>query len=234
MIVMPGTGSDADFVARAFRTGATACDARLVALEPESDLVSSYQQRLDALTASGEDFLVGGVSIGAAIAVDWVLRSSYTDRCRGVLAALPPWSGEVGDSLAAASARITADAVERDGVEPTIDAMIATSPAWLGAELARSWRSLADRGLTAQLRAASTYRAPTLAEIAALPVPLGVAAAPDDPLHPIDVGRDWVAAVSRGALCEVPLTEFGPDEQLLGRACVDAWRQASATTPAEP
>ncbi|ALG84665.1 alpha/beta hydrolase [Gordonia phthalatica] len=233
LVVMPGTGSDADFVARAFGPAAAEHGARLVALEPTADLVSGYWTRLDAVAAEADEILVGGVSIGAAIAVDWALRSAYASRCAGVFAALPPWSGPVGDSLAALSARITADAVERDGLEPTIAQMTASSPPWLAAELSRSWRSLADHGLLAQLRTASTYTAPTLDAIAGLRVPLGVAAAPDDPLHPIDVGREWVAAVPRGALREVPLTEFGPAEHLLGGACLTAWREASAATPAE-
>lgn len=231
LIVMPGTGSDADFAARVFGPAAASLSARLVALEPGPDLVGGYQRRLDELVATGEDFFVGGVSIGAAIAAAWTIRSPSARRCHGVLAALPPWSGEVGDSLAALSARITADAIERDGLEPTITHMSATSPAWLAAELSRSWRSLADRGLVEQLRAAASYTAPTESEMAGLPVPLGVAAAPDDPLHPIDVGRTWTRAVAHGALREVALTEFGPAEHRLGDACLAAWRDASARIP---
>ena len=233
LIVMPGTGSDSDFVARAFGSAAVEIGARLIALEPESDLVDSYRRRLDTIAAEESEVLVGGVSIGAAIAVDWALRSPFAGRCLGVLAALPPWSGPVGDSLAAMSAKITADAVERDGLEATIAQMAVTSPAWLAAELSRSWRSLADRGLVEQLRAAAGYTAPTTQAISRLPAPLGVAAAPDDPLHPIEVGRAWVAAARRSALREVPLTEFGPAEPLLGEACLEAWREASATAPAE-
>ncbi|NLG48332.1 alpha/beta hydrolase [Gordonia sp. (in: high G+C Gram-positive bacteria)] len=227
LIVMPGTGSDADYAARAFGPAAASLGARLIALEPESDLFTGYQRRLDELAATDAEFFVGGVSIGAAIAAAWTIRSPSADRCRGVLAALPPWSGEVGDSLAALSAQITADAIERDGLEPTIEQMSATSPPWLAAELTRSWRSLADRGLVEQLRAAATYPAPTVRDMARLPVPLGVAAAPDDPLHPIEVGRAWTRAAPRGALREVPLTEFGPAAHRLGDACLAAWREAA-------
>lgn len=234
LIVMPGTGSDADFAARAFGSAAAEQGARLVALEPSADLVGDYWSALDAAATAADEILVGGVSIGAAIALDWALRSAHASRCIGVLAALPPWSGPVDDSLAALSAQITVDAIERDGLEPTIAHMTASSPAWLATELSRSWRALADHGLSAQLQTAATYTAPTLTEIARLSVPLGVVAAPDDPLHPIDVGRAWVDAAPRGAVREVPLTEFGPAEHLLGDACLRAWREASAATPAEP
>ncbi|EGD53969.1 hypothetical protein [Gordonia neofelifaecis] len=234
LIVMPGTGSDADYAARAFGPAAASLGARLIALEPESDLVGGYLDRVDEIAQTDDDVLVGGVSIGAAIAVEWVLRSVYAHRCIGVLAALPPWSGSPGDSLAALSARITADSIEGDGLEATIAQMAATSPAWLATELSRSWRSLADRGLVAQLRAACSYTAPTEDDVASLPVPLGVAAAPDDPLHPIAVGRAWVARAARASLSAVPLTEFGPAEHRLGDACLAAWRTASAAAPAEP
>lgn len=235
VIVMPGTGSDADFAARVFGTAAHAAGARLVALEPESDLVGGYRRQLDEFAADSDEVIVGGISIGAVIALDWVLQSPLADRCTGVLAALPPWTGAPGDCMAALSARLTADSVERDGLEPTIASMIATSPAWLADELSRSWRALASRGLVGQLRAAAGHTAPDLDQLAALPVPVGIAVAPDDPLHPAAVGRAWAHAAPHAAVREVPLTEFGLAEHLLGEACLTAWRAASsAATPAEP
>lgn len=168
------------------------------------------------------------MSIGAAVALRWALDERNADHCDGVLAALPPWSGAPDGSIAAASARLTADGLDRDGLDATIDAMVATSPDWLGAELSRSWRSLHGRGLVDQLRAASTFTAPTLADIAGLRVPLGVAVAPDDPLHPASVGRAWVDAAPRAALVETPLSAFGPDERRLGDACWSAWLRACA------
>ncbi|MGB3708871.1 alpha/beta hydrolase [Gordonia sp. (in: high G+C Gram-positive bacteria)] len=235
LIVMPGTGSDADFVTRAFSRAAESIDARVCALEPAADLVENYRARLDQLAdhfaSTGEPFLVGGVSIGASIAANWILQAPGARHCIGVLAALPPWSGPAGDSVAAASAQITADAIERDGLEPTIAQMVLTSPEWLAAELSRSWRSLADHGLVEQLRVASTYVGPTLTQLAALPVPVGIAAAPDDPLHPIAVGRSWAQSIPHSVLREVHLTEFGRDERLLGDACLQAWQAASEKVP---
>ncbi|GAA4642135.1 alpha/beta fold hydrolase [Gordonia humi] len=228
VIVMPGTGSDADFVARVFGPAARAAGLEPTCLEPTADLVPDYLSRIDAHVARGERVVVGGVSIGAAVALRWALDERNADHCDGVLAALPPWSGAPDGSIAAASARLTADGLDRDGLDATIDAMVATSPDWLGAELSRSWRSLHGRGLVDQLRAASTFTAPTLADIAGLRVPLGVAVAPDDPLHPASVGRAWVDAAPRAALVETPLSAFGPDERRLGDACWSAWLRACA------
>ena len=222
LIVMPGTGSDDDFAGRAFGPAAARRGWRIVTPRPAADLVGGYVRALDdAAAASGDGVIVGGVSIGAVVALTWALHSPAAAACRGVVAALPPWSGEPGASLAAASARATADAIEADGLEPVIDAMTASSPAWLSAELSRSWRVLAPHGLLGQLRAAAAVTAPVPAELARLAVPLAVAGAPDDPLHPIDVAREWAAAAPRGALVEVPLPEWGPRPELLGHTALD-------------
>ncbi|MGO3328484.1 alpha/beta hydrolase [Gordonia sp. (in: high G+C Gram-positive bacteria)] len=219
VIVMPGTGSDADYAARVFGPVARAAGALIECLEPRADLVESYLTRIDAIAERGDRVIVGGVSIGAAIAVRWACDAARAAQCDGVLAALPPWSGPPGDCLAALSARITADSLEHEGLEATVEAMVSTSPAWLGSELSRSWRALHPRGLVAQLRAASTFVGPTLVDVAGLTAPLGVAVAPDDPLHDADVGRSWAQAAPRAAVAEAPLREFGPAEHLLGDAC---------------
>ncbi|MFT3662596.1 MAG: alpha/beta fold hydrolase [Gordonia sp. (in: high G+C Gram-positive bacteria)] len=229
VFLMAGTGSDDDYLRRSFGPAIAEAGGELHALAPTAHLVDDYLATLDevALAAreEGRAIVVGGVSIGAVVALRWALRRGGAD-CAGVLAALPPWSGPVGDSVAALSARITADALERDGLEPTIAAMAATSPDWLAAELSRSWRSLHDRDLVGQLRLAARCAAPTVDEIAALPVPLAIAAAPDDPLHPVRVAHDWAAAAPRAAVVETPLSEWGPHSRLLGDACLAAWRTA--------
>ena len=131
-------------------------------------------------------------------------------------------------SIAAGSARVTADAIENDGLEAAIGAMSATSPAWLAAELSRSWRALADRDLVGQLRITAACDAPEPGEIAGLTVPLAVVGAPDDPLHPIGVARAWADAAPQAALEECPLTEWGPEPARLGQAMAAAWRRLSA------
>jgi pimeloyl-ACP methyl ester carboxylesterase len=55
-----------------------------------------------------------------------------------------------------------------------------------------------------------------------LTVPMGVAAATDDPVHPLEVGLEWVAAAPRAALHTVTLEKMGIDPSVLGAACVAA------------
>ena len=60
------------------------------------------------------------------------------------------------------------------------------------------------------------------AELEGLAVPMGVAAATDDPVHPVEVGIEWVAAAPRAALRTVTLDEMGTDPAVLGAACLAA------------
>ncbi len=221
LVVIPGTGSDADHVTRAFGHAAATLGVELVALEPTSALVDGHRRGLDRAAAEHDCVLVGGVSIGAAIALEWAL-ADHVGRCAGVFAALPAWSGDADSALAAASARATADAMERNGLEATVAEMAASSPDWLAEELSRSWRRLHPE-VIGQLRDAARYCAPTPAQIAGLTVPLALVAAPDDAIHPIAVARAWEDAAPRSALVEVTLEGWGRDPALLGASCLDAY-----------
>jgi len=56
--------------------------------------------------------------------------------------------------------------------------------------------------------------------------PLGVAAASDDPIHPMQVGVEWAAAAPRAALRRVTLEQIGADPAALGAACLAAVSEA--------
>jgi hypothetical protein len=51
---------------------------------------------------------------------------------------------------------------------------------------------------------------------------MGVAAATDDPIHPLEVGLEWAAAAPRAALRTVTLDQIGADPAALGAACLAA------------
>ena len=100
-----------------------------------------------------------------------------------------------------------------------------SSPPWLADELTRSWvgqwPSLPDA-----MDEAAAYVAPTCGELERLTVPMGVAAATDDPVHPVEVGVEWVSAAPRAALRTVTLEQMGADPAVLGAACVAALLEA--------
>jgi pimeloyl-ACP methyl ester carboxylesterase len=218
-VLLPGTGSDDDYVYRAFAAALHEADAVVVTPPPQPDrLIDGYLTELDNAARLGA-IAVGGVSIGAAVAVNWAL--AHQSKAIGVLAALPPWTGSPESAPAALAARHSAEVLRRDGLVSATSQMRASSPPWLADELTRSWvgqwPSLPDA-----MEEASRYASPTCAELEGLTVPMGVAAATDDPVHPLEVALEWVAAAPRAALRTVTLDDMGVDPSVLGAACVAA------------
>jgi len=223
-VLLPGTGSDDDFVYRAFAGPLHELGAVVIAAPPQpARLVAGY---LDALEEASRDgaIAVGGVSIGAAVAAAWAL--AHPRRAVAVLAALPPWTGEPHAAPAALSARHTAHQLRTEGLAATMSQMQTSSPDWLAGELTRSWLSQWP-DLPAAMEEAASYVSPSSAELERLSVPMGVVAASDDPIHPLEVALEWVSAAPRAALRTVTLEEFGPDPSVLGAACVAALTQAA-------
>jgi pimeloyl-ACP methyl ester carboxylesterase len=142
-----------------------------------------------------------------------------------VLAALPAWTGVPGGATAAVAALHSARQLRDDGLAATTAQMRASSPGWLGDELARSWLGQWPN-LPGAMEEAAAYVAPTHAELQRLAAPLGVAAAGDDPIHPIEVGRQWAAAAPRAALRTITLEQIGADPAALGAACLAALHAA--------
>jgi pimeloyl-ACP methyl ester carboxylesterase len=123
------------------------------------------------------------------------------------------------------TARHSAHVLRRDGLVAATAQMRASSPRWLGDELTRSWVAQWP-ALPDAMDEAAGYAAPTCAELEALTAPLGVAAATDDPVHPLEVGMEWVSAAPRAALRTVTLAGMGADPAVLGAACLAALTEA--------
>lgn len=218
-MLLPGTGSDDDYVYRAFSRPLGDVGALLVAPPPEPNrLVDGYRLALDDAARDGP-ICVGGVSIGAAVAVAWAL--AHPDHTVAVLAALPAWAGAPGSAPAALAARYSASQLRADGLAATTAQMRASSPPWLADELTRSWRAQWPH-LPDAMEEAAGYVAPTGAELGWLAAPLAVVSAVDDPIHPLQAGIDWVAAAPRAALRTVTLDQIGADTAALGAACLAA------------
>lgn len=224
VVLLPGTGSDDDYVHRAFSPALHDCGATVVTPAPEPEhLVAGYLSALDD-AARGGPIGVGGVSIGAAVATQWAV--AHPDPVVGVLAALPAWTGAPNSAPAALAAQYTASMLRADGLAAGVSRMREGSPEWLADELSRSWAGQWP-GLPDAMDEAARYVAPTVAELSRLAAPLGIAAATDDAVHPVDVAREWAAAAPRAALHTVTLPQMGADPAALGRACVAALLEAS-------
>ncbi|KAS82686.1 alanine rich protein [Mycobacterium tuberculosis TKK_03_0113] len=206
-VLLPGTGSDNDYVRRAFSAPLRRAGAVLVTPVPHPGrLIDGYRAALDDAARDGP-VVVGGVSLGAAVAAAWALE--HPDR-----------------AVAAQAARYTAARLRCDGLAATTTRMRASSPVWLAEELTRSWRVQWPE-LPDAMEEAAAYVAPSRAELARLVAPLAVAAAVDDPIHPLQVAADWVSVAPHAALRTVTLDEIGADAAALGSACLAALAEVS-------
>lgn len=222
-VLLPGTGSDDDYVYRAFSPALHQVNAVVVTPPPQPRrLIDGYREALDDAARDGP-VAVGGVSVGAVVAVLWAL--THPGKTVAVLAALPPWTGSPTHAPAALLARRSAHLLRRDGLAATVAAMRESSPAWLADELTRSWAGLWP-ALPDAMEEAAGCRAPSCPELEQLAVPMGVAVATDDPVHPAEVGYEWVSAAPRAALRTVTLEQMGVDTGVLGAACVAALEEA--------
>ncbi len=218
-VLLPGTGSDDDYVYRAFAPALHAAGALPIPHAPQpARLIAGY---LDALADAARDrpIAVAGVSLGAAVAAAWAI--AHPRQTVAVLAALPAWTGDPAGAPAALAARYTADELRGEGLIATTAAMRASSPTWLADELTRSWLGQWP-DLPDAMTEAAAYVAPSVAELATLTAPMGVVSASDDPVHPLDVGVQWVAAAPNACLHTVTLDEIGADPAALGTACLAA------------
>jgi pimeloyl-ACP methyl ester carboxylesterase len=217
--MLPGTGSDDDYIARAFAGPLRDVGARIAARPPQpAHLIGGYLAGLDEAARSGP-IAVGGVSIGAAVAAAWALE--HPDRAVAVLAALPGWTGAPASAPAAVAARHSAHQLRSLGLAATTTQMRSSSPLWLADELTRSWREQWPF-LPDAMEEAAAYIAPTRAQLLRLTAPMGIAAATNDPIHPLEIGLEWAAAAPHAALRTVTLDQMGVDPTVLGTACLAA------------
>lgn len=219
-VVLPGTGSDAQFAMSAFGRALASVSLHTIAVTPDPHaLVAGYHAALDAAARRHSRIVVGGISIGAAVAVSWSLR--HPDSVSGLLLALPAWTGAAAGSPAALSASMTATLLREHGLTHVTESMTESSPAWLSATLTRSWASQWP-DLPDALDEAAAYTGPSPAELGTVDVPTVVVGALDDPIHPIEVARQWAGLIPGAYLDTVTLAEIGTDPGILGNRCLGA------------
>jgi pimeloyl-ACP methyl ester carboxylesterase len=232
-VLLPGTGSDDVFIRSVFAAPVAAAGATLVAPEPAPgpDLGRRHLLSLDAAYEAHGPVLAGGISFGAHLAAEWTC--AHPSRCAGLLLAMPAWHGAPGDCPAAVAARHSAAAVRRDGLAATLSNASSDVPPWLAAELSRAWRRH-GLDLPDSLLAATDRPAPTLAQLAALSLPVGIVAVHDDPLHPASVAAQWAATIPGAELRSLSFADFSADRSALGRAAIAAWQASKARRASGP
>jgi pimeloyl-ACP methyl ester carboxylesterase len=226
-VLLPGSGSSADFVRRSFGPALPGWELITPEPVPGASVVASAGADLDAAVRRYGARLAGGVSLGAHIAARWAAGNAGAGRATvaGLLVALPAWVGAPGP-VAAASAAAAAE-VERLGPRAAAaQAATAGAPAWVAAELAAAWPRYGAE-LAATLRATAAAPGPTRDELRAIDVPVGLVAFRDDPMHPADAAEEWAALIPRCAVEWLRLDDPAADRSVLGRAAVRAWERAA-------
>ncbi|MCX5042561.1 alpha/beta hydrolase [Aldersonia sp. NBC_00410] len=219
-VVLPGSGSDADFVLRAFEPAFAVLDITTIAVEPDPlQVVGSYLAALDDAADRHGAIVAAGISIGAAVALEWAARRPAA--AAAVLATMPAWTGAPDTAPAAHSARFTAQRLRADGLDAVTEQMRASSPPWLAEALARSWAQHWPH-LARALDEAADYTAPDAPQLARIDTPVGVVGVVDDAVHPFEVAWQWAALLPNAALAKVTLDEVGADPATLGRAGIAA------------
>src|SRR5258708_9563864 len=113
-VLLPGTGSDDDYVYRAFSAALHDVGAVVVTPAPQPGrLIDGYRNALDN-SARADPIAVGGVSIGAAVAAAWAL--AHPGHAVAVLAALPAWTGQPDTEPAPLAPRHTPEILHRAGL----------------------------------------------------------------------------------------------------------------------
>lgn len=228
VVLAHGVGSSARFVAAAFGPSLLAAGWRLVTFDarghggsgpcrqPADHHLDAYAADLTAVVASTADVAaVGGISLGGHAALRW---SGAAPR----IVCLPAWRGRAAPGQGPHA--VVADEVRRVGIGRVIERLRGETamPTWLRDTLVTDYPRHDLASLTAALLALDGGTAPDDAEIAALPVPIGVVAWRDDPGHPFAVAEALAAAASRATLTELALTDLDVDLTRFGAAVVAA------------
>lgn len=205
-LLVPGSASTGDFVARAFAPLLAEVDTLTTVQDTsgEAAAIAAALARVQAvLRHQGEPIAaVIGVSIGAHAAALWASAGPQPPHPGLLVLAMPAWTGPPGPT--AAMTKAAADRIADRGVQAELaDLQRDFGDDWVVAELYEAWSTLPEALLLTSLRGTSTSPAPTADQLAAIDLPTVVVALDDDPMHPETVARSWSQAIPGAALVQV-------------------------------
>jgi pimeloyl-ACP methyl ester carboxylesterase len=230
-VLLPGAGSNADFLGRAFGGPLAAVGLECVAVDlPCGELDRSGELLADTVRRTRAR-VVGGISRGAHLAATWAARRGDV-ALDGLLLALPAWTGDGRDTPGRLASSLAAQALRERGRSAVLAESRGAGVPWLAEELARAWLACPEEELLADLTAAVTTPAPELPALRGIAVPSGVVGFARDAFHPLPVAREWAGALPRAALEVLDVTAPEHDRTVLGAAAVAAWQRACAASPA--
>jgi pimeloyl-ACP methyl ester carboxylesterase len=244
-LIAHGAGSSGEFVRRAFGPPLLEAGWRLASYDlrghgasspvtdPDRLGLAEHVADLRAVAQVVGATLLGGVSMGAHAAVlAAVLAAAQPGGAPdpvGLLLALPAWTG-APEAVAAANALQAAE-LSAAGLPVVLERICRDHPGWVADELAESWPRHDPASFVAVLTALARSTAPTPDELRSVPVPVGLVALADDPMHPAAVAAYWAEAIPAARLVRIPFDAPAADRAVLGRAALDAWQRAGGVSP---
>lgn len=236
-LIAHGAGSSGDFVRRAFGPPLRASGWRLASYDlrghgastPVTDesalTIDRHVADMLALARQTGATLLGGVSMGAHAAVLASLDPAAPPGLAGLLLTLPAWTGEP-DLVATANA-VQAAELRAVGTATVLERVCRDHPGWVADELAASWPQHDVAAFSAVLTALARSPGPTEAQLAQVPVPVGVVALDDDPMHPASVAELWSRRIPHAGFERLAFEAPAAERAVIGRAALAAWSAGS-------
>lgn len=222
--MIAGAGSSEAFIARAFPAMPTVVDEVIAVAAHRGSapaVAKALRDEILLARALGLRVIVGGVSFGAHASASHVATCPPRERPDGLVCVMPAWTGNPG-AVAAATA-LTASWLRSRGIQAELARLEAEYPGdWVVSELRASWGPQDDRELAAELESVAVSPGPTRSVLASITVPSVVVGVLDDPLHPIEVAREWSAAIPGCCLQTLSRNELAADRGSLGRSAFGA------------
>lgn len=212
LVMAHGAGSATGFLSQAFTArDLGVADTRYV--DDRTGQITEVMNRLAAAATPDRTTVLAGVSLGAHAAARLLARPDRPPHIVAGLLVMPAWTGAPDRVAALTSA--AADALQilgPDGVLAELDPLD-----WVTPLLRTAWAQRTPAALVAELRAASRQMGPSPRELAAIEVPVVVLALRDDPLHPVQVARNWKELIPRARVVELERSAPRGDLAVLGR-----------------
>ena len=221
-----GAGSSEEFLARAFPARAVGV-AGCRYVSDRTGHVGAVMSALAAAADTDVPTILGGVSLGAHAAARLLARPDLPSHIVGGLLVMPAWTGPP-DAVAAmtGAAAAAVSALGPPGVLAELD-----PDDWVTPELVEAWALRGPGELAVELAEAAGQPGPGENDLARIPVPVGLVALRDDPLHPQTVVARWAHRIPRSASTTVGRSDPAGDLAVFGRAARDALSRAWVQDP---
>ncbi|MCB0917007.1 MAG: alpha/beta fold hydrolase [Actinobacteria bacterium] len=220
VVLAHGAGSGASFLQAALPADVLGAAATALLDDRSGDTALVAAAMLRAAEEATGPVILGGVSTGAHAAAI-ALAGAGPNVVAGLLL-LPAWTG--APSAVAGMLETAADAIASLGIAGVLAELPPDD--WASVEHRRSWGARGTEELVAELRTAAACQGPSVAQLRAIDVPVGIVAMSTDPLHPVSVAARWTREIPGSSWVTMSRTAPDTDIAAFGQAAAAALSEA--------